>query len=419
MRKILIVVASLIAQNVLAEENRVETSSQVLHMFGSDKITVHITSDTTIVDSLVDYSKTKVAYNLSCAGFSSQVYNHSGEHKQNDDSYLRGYSYLFDISNDDDDPTQKNGYAMSLAWEWLSKVENAGKNVLCNTQYQGLAAFSIRPFSISISDFLPLNITFGSVPNYHLSTIKTATVPMLAPFVSGTNNSGGGGCAYESPNCEDDDHDYDYREDPLLIDLGQDGIHLGDAGVGVNFDMIGDGNETFMQWVQYGGNEAFLVQDLNDNGIIDNGMELFGTGTHMLPLELTQQWPNLDQTNVKSIQLALAAAAELAPNGFVALAQYDHPALGGNDDGYITNQDEVWSGLLLWLDDNADGISTADEMLQLNDVGITQLDIIPKKNNHQDPAGNSIPLWSWAVDENNNSHNKYKMVDVFFKVLEQ
>jgi hypothetical protein len=58
-------------------------------------------------------------------------------------------------------------------------------------------------------------------------------------------------------------------------------------------------------------------------------------------------------------------------------------------------------------------------MLQLTDVGITRLGIIPKQSNHQDPAGNSIPLWSWAIDENNNSHNKYKMVDVFFKVLAQ
>ncbi|MCJ8272486.1 MAG: hypothetical protein MJK04_24185, partial [Psychrosphaera sp.] len=205
--------------------------------------------------------------------------------------------------------------------------------------------------------------------------------------------------------------------DPLLFVLGQDGIHLGDAGVGVNFDMYGDGNQTLMQWVQYGGNEAFLVQDINNNGVIDNGMELFGTGTHMLPMVLTQQWPDLDQSNVASIRLALAAAPELAPNGFVALAQYDHPALGGNDDGYISVDDEIWSDLSLWLDGNADGISTADEMLQLADVGITRLDIIPKQNNRQDPAGNSIPLWSWAVDENNTSHNKYKMVDVFFRTL--
>ena len=152
----------------------------------------------------------------------------------------------------------------------------------------------------------------------------------------------------------------------------------------------------------------------------------------MLPLELTNGSPNQPvQSKLTTLWPTTSVAPtfthatapivlsikELAPNGFVALAQYDHLVLGGNNDGYISAQDSVWSQLSLWLDINADGISTNDEMLFLDDVGITRLDIIPKQSNQIDDAGNSLPLWSWAKDENTTNHGKYKMVDVFFKPL--
>ena len=39
-----------------------------------------------------------------------------------------------------------------------------------------------------------------------------------------------------------------------------------------------------------------------------------------------------------------------AANGFVALAQYDQPLLGGNDDGVISRADAIWPELTMWLD---------------------------------------------------------------------
>jgi hypothetical protein len=152
-----------------------------------------------------------------------------------------------------------------------------------------------------------------------------------------------------------------------------------------------DGNQTSMQWVEQNGNEAFLVRDLNNNGIVDNGAELFGNGTQISPVGLS---------------------TVLAPDGFTALAQYDQTA-AGNDDGYISADDMIWSELQLWLDVNADGQTTSDEMLELADVGITHLNITPKLNRRRDRAGNLIPLWSWATDNETNA--KYKMVDVFFR----
>ena len=55
--------------------------------------------------------------------------------------------------------------------------------------------------------------------------------------------------------------------------------------------------------------------------------------------------------------------------------------------------------------------------MSLDDVGLTHLDIIPKENNRTDPAGNLLPLWSWSYNNNINAHNKFKMVDVFFKAF--
>jgi hypothetical protein len=181
--------------------------------------------------------------------------------------------------------------------------------------------------------------------------------------------------------------------DPLIIDLGQDGIHLGDKDVGVMFDLMANGTPIKMQWTARNGNDAFVMIDKNNNGIVDNGAELL-TNYNMLMLENTP-----------------------AANGFSDLAQYDLVELGGNDDGFITEADAIWQQLYLWLDSNADGISTTEEVYKPQNVGLTHLYTIPKSNNRKDNAGNLIPLWAWSKNKNKKNHNKYKMVDVFFMAL--
>jgi hypothetical protein len=177
-----------------------------------------------------------------------------------------------------------------------------------------------------------------------------------------------------------------------LIDLGQDGIHLGKTGVGVAYDFFGNGNFTATQWVASQGNDAFLVLDKNQNGKIDNGAELFGLGI-------------LVQSNTR------------AANGFEELAQYDQGYLGGNEDGVINAEDAIWSKLGLWLDNNADGVSSPDELFDLATFNMTELAIEGKENGRRDPAGNVLRFWAWATSDNSNSHNKFKMVDVYFRVL--
>jgi len=191
---------------------------------------------------------------------------------------------------------------------------------------------------------------------------------------------GAGNASYALINC-----------DPIVIDLGRDGFDLGAPGTGVYFDVDADGERDHVQWVRRGGDEGFLALDRSGNGLVDDGAELFGVGT---PLVLD---------------------GRSAPNGFVGLAQYDARQLGGNDDGLITAADAIWPQLRIWVDINANGISTPDEMRTLRNYGITALETIPKLRKHVDDAGNIIPYWAWATQRG--SPGRVVMVDVFFRHL--
>jgi hypothetical protein len=181
---------------------------------------------------------------------------------------------------------------------------------------------------------------------------------------------------------------------PIVLDLGQNGIRLGEGGVSVQFDINGSGVKNNIQWVAVGGDEAFLFKDRNNNGKVDNGTELFGIGT---PIEA--------EPGVK------------ATDGFVALAQYDQPELGGNSDGKISSLDAAWSTLYLWVDIDANGESVADEILTLSQAGVNSIDTRPKRSRKYDEAGNSLALWSWATKDTH--PRKIRTVDVFFVVLPQ
>jgi len=174
---------------------------------------------------------------------------------------------------------------------------------------------------------------------------------------------------------------------PIVIDTHKDGIRLGPAGRTVSFDVNADGFPDTVQWVRPRGDEAFLTLDRNRNGIVDDGSELFGVGTPLIE-------------------------GGTAPNGFVGLAQYDRPLLGGNDDGVISPADAVWQELSLWLDSNADGIATRNEMRRPESLGMTSFQIIPRARRYIDEAGNSLPYWAWAGATGRPARTM--MVDVYF-----
>ena len=392
--KILLIVISLFSCIAFCDEKSYvdATVNEFKHVADSNRLILEVTSHaiTTIKD--VKFMKITTGYDLTCVGYPRNIYKRSKSGDKTIPPFIFFGDYKQTLTHLDDGAAYSTGYPMFDAWKAL---ETSTEAIPCMISLKAIAGFSGDKITVGISGFgVSISGDYGANVYTH-SDVNSNLVYMKPTLVTGEGSGDGGACAVAgAPYCEDTD--YDHIEDPLLIDLGQDGIHLGDAGVGIAFDMNGDGEQTLVQWVASNGNEAFLVRDLNGNEIIDNGTELFGNGTRM-------------------IQGVSSAAT--APNGFVALAQFDREALGGNDDGYISEADDIWPQLSLWLDSNADGISTSDEMLYLQSVGITQLGVIPKENHRNDPAGNVLPLWSWAKDENSNSHNKYKMVDVYFKGL--
>ncbi|XXQ67823.1 hypothetical protein ACKLNO_09395 [Neisseriaceae bacterium B1] len=148
--------------------------------------------------------------------------------------------------------------------------------------------------------------------------------------------------------------------DPLILDLNNNGIQaLATNGfAGALFDHDNDGIHTATGWVA--AEDGLLVRDINGNGIIDNGGELFGDNT------------------------ALADGSKAA-HGFVALAQLD-----SNSDGKVDALDSAFNELKVWIDANSDGISQASELRTLMDLDIQSLDVAYKDVNQNLGNGNSI-----------------------------
>lgn len=96
------------------------------------------------------------------------------------------------------------------------------------------------------------------------------------------------------------------RYDPLVIDLDGDGFELLSVKDGVYFDEDARGLVEKTEWVA--ADDALLAIDLNGDGIINDGSELFGTSTAL-------------------------ADGRKARSGFEALAQYDL-----NGDGIIDGE---------------------------------------------------------------------------------
>jgi hypothetical protein len=180
---------------------------------------------------------------------------------------------------------------------------------------------------------------------------------------------------------------------PLLIDLGRNRFRFGGPDDGVYFDLLASGVPIHTQWVLPNGDDAFLARDLNGNGRIDDGSELFGQGTLMV------------------------LAGVNARHGFQALAQFDKRVLGGNGDGRISRHDEVWEEILLWNDANADGISQSHELTPITQSPVARIFLDAKRRPHVDEHGNRLALWEQAFP-NGVPNRPYWVVDVFFIELD-
>jgi hypothetical protein len=148
---------------------------------------------------------------------------------------------------------------------------------------------------------------------------------------------------------------------PIIIDTTGQGFFLTNVANGVTFDISGTGTPVQMGWTAKGASNAFLALPGPD-GLVHNGEELFGNFS-----------PQPPSSN---------------PNGFLALAVYDLPANGGNNDGIIDSRDAVYSRLRLWLDENHDGISQPNELHTLSSLGVASISLKYHFSRKEDQFGN-------------------------------
>lgn len=159
---------------------------------------------------------------------------------------------------------------------------------------------------------------------------------------------------------------------PIIVDISGNGYNLTSAAGGADFDINGDGLQERLGWTSASSDDAFLVLDRNNNGTIDNGLELFGN--------FTSQPNNSDQ------------------NGFLALAEFDRPANGGNGDGKITNADGVFVDLRFWQDLNHNGVSESSELYTVHLLGVARFDLDYRESRRVDQHGNQFKYRARVLD---------------------
>lgn len=166
--------------------------------------------------------------------------------------------------------------------------------------------------------------------------------------------------------------------DPIVVDLNKNGVYSTKKENGAHFDFAGDSFAEKTAWVEKG--DGLLVRDIDKDGIIEDGTELFG-----------------DETRLRD--------GSIARDGFQALADLDE-----NQDGVLDSQDAAFSEIQIWQDANGDGITDEGELYALSDMDITSIQLTMQEA-ATDENGNRVVGEGTLVT---GSGDSYTMGELFF-----
>jgi hypothetical protein len=134
-----------------------------------------------------------------------------------------------------------------------------------------------------------------------------------------------------------------FASTPIMLDLNGDGVHTLSRNAGVVFDVDATGTPVSTGWIAP--TDGLLVRDRNGDGVINNGSELYGSGTP-------------DGQGGKT------------PDGFAALRLED-----SNTDGVVDALDQNFATLQVWRDVDGDGRTDAGELQSMTDADIASLSV--------------------------------------------
>ncbi|MFW6206827.1 MAG: hypothetical protein ACOC5J_02730 [Gemmatimonadota bacterium] len=191
----------------------------------------------------------------------------------------------------------------------------------------------------------------------------------VCPTDSDSDSDGGGSDEPYSDSPDNDDDTWGGFEDgcnctPIVVNLGDGPIRLSGLDDPVQFDLDDDSLVETLSWTERGSDVAFLVHDRDGDGAIRLGAELFGAYTPQ---------PASDD-----------------PNGFRALDLFDRAWLGGNEDGWITEDDRIFDDLMLWIDANHDAVAEDFELFTLREHGIEAIELDYAEHRWRDRHGNEF-----------------------------
>jgi Ca2+-binding RTX toxin-like protein len=169
---------------------------------------------------------------------------------------------------------------------------------------------------------------------------------------------------------------------PLVLDLDSNGVITSAEHVSaIHFDHDGNGFAERTGWISPA--DGLLVHDLDGNGLIDHGGELFGNHSLL---------PN----------------GTKAANGFHALM-----ALDGNEDRWIDQHDPAWSQLRVWIDGNSNAVADPGEVVSLSSAGVLRLGADYEVSDFVDAHGNGhLQLGVFQASDG----TLQSMHDVWFRV---